>query len=81
MIGAIFPSLESDLFGGLLEVFQLAVADAGYTIVVASTEYDEAQEAIHVRNLLQCGVDALLLVGGHRTRSATNMLTRGTTPA
>ena len=66
MIGAIFPSLDSALFGGALEALQNEVARAGYTLVVASSNYDLARERDHVRNLLANGIDALMLVGGAR---------------
>lgn len=66
MIGAIFPSLDSALFGGALEALQSEIADAGYTLVVASSGYDVGRERDHVRNLLASGIDALMLVGGAR---------------
>jgi LacI family transcriptional regulator len=66
MIGAIFPSLDSTLFGGALEALQNEVAGAGYTLVVASSNYDAGRERDHVRNMLASGIDALMLVGGAR---------------
>ena len=66
MIGAIFPSLDSALFGGTLEALQSEVAHAGYTLVVASSNYDTERERDHVRTLVASGIDALMLVGGAR---------------
>ena len=66
MIGAIFPSLDSALFGGALEALQSEIAESGHTLVVASSNYDPARERDHVRNLLASGIDALMLVGGAR---------------
>ena len=66
MIGAILPSLDNTLFGGPLEVFQKEVAGAGYTVAVASSEYDPQKEWVHIRNFLESRVDALLLVGALR---------------
>lgn len=67
MIGAIFPAVDNALFGCALEVFQQELAHEGYTVVVASSGYDADLEARHVRNLLQNGIDALLLVGTARS--------------
>jgi len=66
MIGAVLPSLDSALFGGLLDVFEKAVATAGYSVLVASSAYDPDRERTHIRNLLESGVEALLLVGSAR---------------
>lgn len=79
-IGAIFPSLDSDLFGGVLETFQKELAKASYTVIAASTGYETDQEAVHVRNLLQSGVDALMLVGGERPKASARLLTRASIP-
>jgi len=66
MIGAIFPSLSSDLFGGALEALQNEVNRAGYTLVVASSSYEVEREVEHIQKFLAAGVDALMLVGGAR---------------
>ena len=65
-IGAVFPSLESSLFGGTIEALQTRLAENGYTLAVAATGYDQALEHEHVRNLLASGVDGLVLVGALR---------------
>lgn len=67
MIGAIFPAIDSALFGSALEEFQQQLAAEGYTVVVASSGYDPELELQHVRNLIQNGIDALLLVGMSRS--------------
>ena len=64
MIGAIVPSLDNNLFARALKVFQDQVSQAGYTLVVASDNYDAKQERKHVTQMVSHGVDALLLVGG-----------------
>ena len=66
MIGAVFPSLDSTLFGGALDSFQKTVAIAGYSVLIASSEYDPDRERTHIQNLLASGVEALMLVGAAR---------------
>jgi LacI family transcriptional regulator len=66
MLGAVFPSLDSALFGGALEAFQSEVAESGYTVVVASSGYDPQREHVHIRNLIESGIDGLMLIGSHR---------------
>ncbi len=80
MVGAVFPSLDGDLFGGALEAFQKELAREGYSVVVASSEYDADQDAAHIRNLLTCGVDALLVVGAVRSPQTLNLLVEKDVP-
>jgi len=74
MIGAVFPSLDSALFGGALEAFQKEIAASGYTVVVASSGYDPDAEQVHVRNLLESGVEGLMLIGGRRSEAIYRLI-------
>ena len=76
MMGAVFPSLDSTLFGSALEALQVEIASAGYTLVVAASSYDPAQERSHVQNLLASGIDALVLVGAGRGPEVYRMIAR-----
>ena len=80
MIGAIFPILDTTLFGRTLEALQQEVGEAGYTLVVASYGYDLEREQHHVRNLLTSGIDALVLVGGIRDDSVYRLIERNGVP-
>ena len=80
MIGAVFPSLESTLFGGALETLQGEVAAAGYTLVIASSGYDPRREREHIHNLLASGVDALMLVGDARDAEIYRLIQREKVP-
>ena len=63
MVGAVFPLLDNSLFGDVMEVLQKTLSEQNYTLVVASSNYNPDLEYRHIRNLITCGVDALLLVG------------------
>ncbi len=63
MVGAVFPAIDNTLFGSSLDAFQRTMADADYTVIVASSTYDPTREKQHVRRMLQSGIDALMLVG------------------
>lgn len=62
-IGAIFPTLTHGDFPRAIQVLQRDLADAGYTLLLAISEYDREQELQQVRKLLERGVDGLVLVG------------------
>jgi LacI family transcriptional regulator len=74
LIGGIFPAVDNALFGHALEEFQTVLADAGYTVVVASSGYDPDMEARHIKRMLQSGIDALLLVGTERPGHLYDMI-------
>ncbi len=80
MIGAVFPSLQTSLFGGALDALQNEIAAAGYTVVVASSGYDPARETVQVQTLLANGVDALMLVGGAREPGVHRLIERKGVP-
>lgn len=79
-IGAIFPSLESSLFGGTIGALQLRLAEAGYTLAVAGSGYDAAREHEHVRNLIASGVDGLVLVGAVREEKTYALMAQKNIP-
>ncbi len=74
MLGAVFPSLDSALFGGALEAFQKEVAGSGYTVVVASSAYDPEGEHTHIRNLIASGIDGLMLIGARRSDAVYKLI-------
>ena len=63
MIGAVFPKLDSLLFGAVYEPLQLELSKGGYTLVVSSSDYDADAEYSQVMGMLSNSVDALILVG------------------
>jgi LacI family transcriptional regulator len=80
MIGAVFPSLQTSLFGGVLNALQAEIAAAGYTVVVAASDYDPDREAEQIRTLLANGVDALMLVGADRDAEVHELIRRQGVP-
>lgn len=63
-VGAIFPRLDSMLFGSILNLLQNRFDEAGYTLITMTTGYNTATEPIRARQLIARGVDALILLGG-----------------
>ena len=66
-IGALFPRLDSLLFGSFIAPLQRLLQAEGYTLVVASSDYDDATEEQQLAALVANGIDGLVLVGtSHR---------------
>ncbi len=62
-IGAIFPTLTHGDFARAIEGLQDELTRAGYTLLLACSEYDIDQEYRQARKLVERGSDAILLVG------------------
>ena len=62
-IGAVVPTLENPSFAIGVEALQKRLAQNGYTLFVASSNYDLKQERRQVETLVTRGVDGIMLVG------------------
>ena len=67
-IGAIVPTIDNAIFSTLLRGLQTKLQENKYTLLLASSNYNLAQEAEEVRTLLIRGVDGILLVGNQRAQ-------------
>lgn len=80
MIGALLPRLDSLLFGSFIGPLQTQLAAQGYTLVVATHDYDETVELGQIRNLVSNGIDGLALVGARRLSEGYALLERARLP-
>lgn len=62
-VGSVVPTLGIGIFAAGTECLQRRLQAAGYQLLIATSEYDEAREVEAVRSLIERGVDALALVG------------------
>ena len=62
-MGAIVPTLDSAIFATGIQAFQERLKDAGYTLLVASSNYSHDEERTEAEALLTRGVDGIMLVG------------------
>lgn len=75
-VGAVVPTLENAIFSSHIMSFQNRLAQDGYTLLLAASEYDEDAEFQQARVLLEHGVDALMLVGERRSTKFYEMLAK-----
>lgn len=73
-IGVVVPTLNSPIFSSTLQEMQRAFAASGYQLLIASHEYNAANEAAAVGQLLSHGVDGLVVVGADRPHSTWTMI-------
>lgn len=63
-IGAVVPSIENSGFALAIGALQRWLDTTGYTLLVASSDYDPAAEMRQASLLMSRGIDGLMLVGG-----------------
>ena len=79
-IGAIVPTLDNAIFATGISAFQRRLAQLGYTLLIAASEYDWQQEVREARALLTHGVEALMLIGEARDPQLYRLLERSRVP-
>jgi LacI family transcriptional regulator len=62
-IGAVFPPVDNPIFAAATQALAHELAESGYTLLLATHEFDPAAELRATRTLLERGVDGLVLVG------------------
>lgn len=73
-IGVVVPTLNSPIFSATLQEMQRLFAAHGYQLLIASHDYDVANEAAALAQLISHGVDGLIVVGADRPQSTWTML-------
>lgn len=73
-IGAIVPTLQESNFSTGINVLQQRLNKAGYTLLLASSNYDQAEELQQVRALAAHGVAGMLLVGARHAPGVYEIL-------
>ncbi len=79
-IGAVIPTLESAIFASGVNAVEKRLTAAGYTLLLAVTNYDLEHEYEQVKALIERGVDGMILVGRDHDVDTLNMLERQRCP-
>ncbi|MBB2735298.1 LacI family DNA-binding transcriptional regulator [Bradyrhizobium japonicum] len=62
-IGAVFPTLSHGDFARATNAIQEELLVSGYTLLLACSNYDAAQEYAQVRKFVEQGIDGIILIG------------------
>lgn len=79
-IGAVFPVVDNPIFATATQALARELASLGYTLLLATHQYDLEAEVEMVRVLLQQGVDGLVLVGLDHTPALFTLLAQAGVP-
>jgi LacI family transcriptional regulator len=73
-VGAIVPTVDNAIFAKATQALQNQLNAHGYTLLLASTEYDSEREMAEIRSLVEHGVDGLVLVGAEHQPGVERLL-------
>lgn len=73
-IGAVIPTLDNAIFANTAQALQKTLDKAGYTLLLASHEFDAEIEARVTQALVERGVDGLVLLGTTHHPSVLRLL-------
>ena len=79
-IGAVIPTMDNAIFARGIQAFQEELGSHGYTLLIASSSYQEALEEEQIRTLTARGADGLLLIGYHRNAKIYEFLKTRSVP-
>lgn len=73
-IGAVVPTIDNAIFARNIQALQARLFESGFTLLLASSEYDYQREVREVQSLVERGIDGLILVGEARDPSIYRLL-------
>jgi LacI family transcriptional regulator len=80
IIGAVIPTLDHAIYARLVNAFQERLATAGYTVVVLTVGFDNSRVASAIRQVVERGAEALMIVGSLEDQELKHFLAVKRTP-
>ena len=73
-IGAIVPTIDNAIFSCTLQHLQNQISNYGYTLLLASSDYNLERERKECQALIEKSIDGMILVGESHDPAVYNML-------
>ena len=80
MVGIAIPTLNYAIYALLVESLQQKLIENGYSLLVATYEYDLKQEVDKVRLLIERGTEALVIIGDVHEPALYDLIDRASVP-
>lgn len=78
--GAVIPTVDNAIFARGIQSLQARLYEAGFSLFLASTDYDPRRERDEVQSLIEHGIDGLMLVGEAHDPAVYELLARERIP-
>jgi LacI family transcriptional regulator len=79
-VGAVFPPVDNPIFAAATQALAHELATAGYTLLLATHEYDPDAEVAAARALVERGVDGLVFIGLDHAPALYQLLSQSGVP-
>ncbi|MDA8108231.1 MAG: LacI family DNA-binding transcriptional regulator [Betaproteobacteria bacterium] len=73
-IGAIVPTIDNAMFAKALHALQSRLNTHGYTLLLASTDYQAERESAELQSLVERGIDGIVLVGAEHGSEVARLI-------
>ncbi len=80
IVGAVIPTLDHAIYARLVNAFQTQMASAGYTVVVLTVGFDNTDAGASIRQVVERGAEALMIVGAIEDEVLLEFLAKKRTP-
>jgi LacI family transcriptional regulator len=80
LIGLIIPTITNSIYDASTQAVQKTAQESGYTVLLAVSEYSEAQEALQVHKLIERRVEGIILTGAARPHAVHEKLRHNRVP-
>ena len=79
-VGAVIPTIDNAIFARSVQAFQDRLFESGFTLLLASSDYNPDRERREVQALVEHGIDGLLLIGESHDPGLYELLSRKQVP-
>ena len=79
-VGAVIPTIDNAIFARSVQAFQDRLFESGFTLLLASSDYNQDRERREVQALVEHGMDGLLLIGESHHKDLYELLHRKQVP-
>lgn len=79
-IGAVFPTVNNEIFAAAINALEESLFSAAYTLVLSVSKYRLDTEALQVRRLVERGIDGLVLVGNDHSAETYALIDQARLP-
>ncbi len=73
-VGTVVPTFDNAIFARAIDALQHRLGESGYTLLLATSDYDAERNTSAARRLIESGVDGMVLIGGEQDPEVFRML-------
>lgn len=74
LVGAVIPTLDHAFFSRMMDAFQETLMTSGYMVLIITVGFDSSHISAKVQQLMERGIEGLLLVGRIEDQSLVKMI-------